>query len=172
MSYQQIRTKWENFILTHENFFCDDIETWKCKFNIFQTYVINYNKIPSSHDTFDNIAKLGNWYFNTNKSHKSIVGVMKNSEVYDIWKNFLENYKELTMSSEERWVFHLDKLIEYININKKLPSKRDANSEIKFKGSWLSDQKKIFKNKTKIMKNKEIYNRFEIFLQDYGMYFK
>lgn len=81
------------------------------------------------------------------------LGVLKND--VDVWKAKLKFVKE------------------YINSEHKRPSKRDKNKKIKQLGMWTSNQRNNYITKTKIMKNKEIYDEWSIFINDdkYKQYF-
>ena len=93
---------------------------------------------------------------------------MKNEEIKKQWEEFNEKYKELFKSNEELWIDNLNKLEEYIIGNRKMPSKRDKDINIKILGSWLSTQKQNYKNNENIMKiNEEIKKQWEQFIEKY-----
>jgi len=46
---------------------------------------------------------------------------MKNSEIYNAWWKFIEEYNEYFKSSEEIWYENLEKLKTYLYENKKKP---------------------------------------------------
>ena len=60
----------------------------------------------------------------------------------------------------------------YIDDNEKTPSEYDKNKEIKQLGYWLSNQKKNYVKKEKIMKDEEIRKLWEEFVENYKEYFK
>lgn len=97
---------------------------------------------------------------------------MKNKELHDIWSEFVKEYKDYFQSNEEIWIEILKKVKEYIDENHKKPSHIDKNTTIKSFGNWLSKQQYNYSLNVKIMKNKEIRNRWKEFLVEYDNYFK
>lgn len=47
--------------------------------------------------------------------------------IYFIWAEFIDNYKEYFQSNEEIWLQNFDKINKYIETNHKLPSKTDIH---------------------------------------------
>ncbi len=91
---------------------------------------------------------------------------MKNKEIRNKWEEFINEYEEFFKSNEEIWEDNLNKVIDYIKENNKLPSKHNKNKEIKSLGIWISSQKANYKNNFQIMKNEEIRNKWEEFIQN------
>ena len=59
----------------------------------------------------------------------------------------------------------------YINKNKKRPSSKSNIPEIKKMGMFISDQLKNIKIRGGWMKDDLIYNKWELFVEDYQKYF-
>ena len=97
---------------------------------------------------------------------------MLNKNIYDEFTLFLKKYHIYFRSNDEAWTYKLEKVKTYINKNNIRPNKRDENKEIKLLGQWLIEQLINYKKKISIMKNKNIYNKFTDFLQQYEKYFK
>jgi hypothetical protein len=76
-------------------------------------------------------------------------------------------YKEYFITNKDIWNNNLENVIQYININDKLPSPTDKTKEINILGQWLTCQKMNYKKKEQIMKNDIIYNKFKDFLETY-----
>ena len=91
---------------------------------------------------------------------------MINKEIRNKWEKFINEYEEFFKSNEEIWQDNLNKVIEYIKKNNKLPSTEDKNKEIKSLGHWLSHQKQNYKNNKEIMKNEDIRKKWEEFIQN------
>jgi hypothetical protein len=67
--------------------------------------------------------RLGNW-INTNKQdYKNKPYCMKeeNKDRREKWKKFTDEFKEYLLTYEEEWDENLNKVIDFINLNKKLP---------------------------------------------------
>jgi len=130
--------------------------------------------LPSFRDKNNDIKVLGKWISHQQTNYKKKVNIMKNDDIYKKWTEFIQKYKEYFLSNEELWSNKLNEVIEYIKTNKKLPSSRHIEKEIMILGKWLYTQKKSVKNKTYIMKNKEIYDKWTNFINDsnYKVYFE
>jgi hypothetical protein len=97
---------------------------------------------------------------------------MKNSEIRTEWEATLEKYKEYLCDADEKWCLTLQKVCEYMDDNKKRPSEKDKNFEIKKLGKWVSHQKQNYAKKTQIMSNPEIRSKWEATLEKYKEYLK
>ena len=98
---------------------------------------------------------------------------MTNNKIYDTWlKIRTVDYKKYYLSHEERWYDNLEKIKNYINVNKKLPSQNDKDPEIKSLGRWICANNSKSKNKKNLVKNSEIYYIWnKIKTNDYKEYF-
>lgn len=83
----------------------------------------------------------------------------------------MEEYQEYFLTNQEIWKNKSEEVKKYIDENKKRPSSKDKNQEIKILGKWLSHQRQNYKNNEKSMKNEEIKNLWEEFLKEYQEYF-
>jgi len=133
-------------------------------------YIDENNKKPSKHDKNNDIKILGLWLSTNKKNYKNDEKIMKNGEIKNLWKDFLEEYKEY-LSKTEIWINKLEEVKKYINENNKRLSKHDKNQEIKILGKWLSHQQQNYKKNEKSMKNEEIKNLWKDFLEKYQEYF-
>ena len=79
---------------------------------------------------------------------------MKDEIIYNKWTNFIndDKYKIYFQSNEKLWYESFNKVIEYINENKKRPSNHNKNIEIEKLAKWISHQQENCRNKKKIMK--------------------
>jgi hypothetical protein len=69
------------------------------------------------------------------------------------------------------WNTNFDKLKEFIDTKKKMPSHGSKNGDEKVIGSWLSHQNKNYKNRTLGMKNDERHDMWCKFIEQYNEYF-
>ena len=72
----------------------------------------------------------------------------------------------------EQWFLTHEKVCEYIDDEKKAPSQKDKNPEIKKLGKWVSHQKENYAKNRYIMKNPEIRTKWEETLEKYKKYLK
>ena len=109
------------------------------------------------------------------KNYKNKLSIMKYSEIYDIWTKFItsKKYSHYFQTPIEKWHSHFNKLKEYIDLNKKMPVQRSTNINIVKIANWLADQKKNYKKRIYIMKNKNIYDNWTEFITspNYILYF-
>jgi hypothetical protein len=132
-------------------------------------YILNNDKLPTNCNKDIKISALRHWFSTQKDSYKSREYIMKNDIIYNKFKDFIEMYKEYLLSNEEIWDNNLKKVINYINENKKIPSRSE---DIKI-SNWIRTQNGNFKKRFKIMKNEEIYNKWTNFINDdkYKEYF-
>jgi hypothetical protein len=149
--------KYKDFLLTNE-------EKWINNLNKLKNYINNNKKLPIQSGI--NINKEGEFLSTQQINYKNKEKIMKNNEIYNKWSEFINDYNEYFLSKENIWINKLEKIKEYININKNIPSYGNKNKDIKQLGTWLSQQKINYKNKTDIMKNEEIYNKWTEFIND------
>jgi len=98
--------------------------------------------------------------------------LMKNSEIYNKWIEFINNnkYKQYIINSKELWIKRLEEVKKYIDENNKSPSSTSKDKNIKQIGIWIGTQKAnydidITKCKEGI-KDEEIYNKWTEFITD------
>jgi len=65
----------------------------------------------------------------------------------------------------------LNEVKKYIDKHNKRPSESSKEQNIKKLGKWISHQQENYKNKSQIMKNKEIRKKWEKFVEEYEKYF-
>ena len=96
---------------------------------------------------------------------------MKDIEIRKLWEEFTKKYKEYFQSNNEFWLNNLKLIEDYMIINKKRPSTRDKNVDIKKLCIWISNQQTNYKKNEKIMKDIEIRKLWEEFTEKYQKYF-
>ena len=145
-------------------------EIWDNIFNEVIKYIDKDKKLPLQKNKNKKIKYLGIWLSHQKKNYKNIECIMKNDIIYNKFTIFLKTYNKYFISHEELWYNNLEKLITFIENNKKIPSVIDKNKEIKSLGMWIITQKIKYKLKKEIMKNTIIYNKFTEFKEKYKKY--
>jgi hypothetical protein len=170
MSNQEIYNKWTEFINDPQYFtyLLSNIEVWEDKFNEVKIYINKYKTRPSSCDENSNIKKLALWLNSQQGNYKQKKDIMSNEKIYDKWTDFINDpqYLQYFLSNEEVWEAKLNEVKEYIDQNKKRPSYHDKDNKIKKLGMWICNQQINYQNKTQIMSNPEIYNKWTNFIND------
>jgi len=163
-----MKEKYKKYFLSNEDEWLNNIDNLK-------KYIDKNNKTPSQNDKIDEIKKLSNWMHCQITIYKNKKNIMKNSEIYNKWTEFItsEKYKKYFFSNEDEWLNNLDNLKKYIDNNNKTPSQIAKNKDHSNIGQWLSRQKINYKSKEQIMKDSEIYNKWSDFItsEKYKKYF-
>jgi len=164
MSDDKMRKKWDLFVgrnikylRSEETIKNDKIE--KCK-----EYINKHNKIPSAHDKEPEIKSLGIWISKVRNNET----LLNKSE----YKEFFDEYSDYFLTPEEKWNKNFELLKEYVNEHEKFPSGANKDDSIRYLGKWAGTQKRIFKTKTQIMANENIYDTWRIFFEDNSKLFE
>ena len=93
---------------------------------------------------------------------------MKDENINKLWIEFINDskYKEYFLSQYDSFVFNLNNLKSYININKKRPSDHNKDKDIKSMGCWIQNCQKNYYKKDKNMKDENIYKLWTEFIND------
>lgn len=94
--------------------------------------------------------------------------MLKYENILKIWQQFNNEYKKYLLTNEETWYDNLNKLKSYIDENKKRPPCHSKNKDIEFLSSFIMTQRKNYKAKTQIMSDKNIYDEWTKFEDDYS----
>jgi superfamily II DNA or RNA helicase len=168
MKDEEIYNEWIQFM---NEYLKSNEEIWYDNLNKVKKYIDENKKKPSQIDKNKQIKLLALWLNTQQKNYKKKEQIMKNEEIYNEWKQFMNEYQEYFLSNKEIWYDNLNKVKEYIDNNKKRPSKHDKDKEIKQLGCWIGTQQPNYKKKEHNMNNKEIYNDWTQFINEYQEYF-
>jgi len=86
---------------------------------------------------------------------------------YHLLDNYLIGVKRVLS-----WKQKFDLMIEYINKNKRAPSRYDNDLNVKNLGQFFNNQTFSYKKKMKMMKHKDFYNIWTKFMNDYPQCFE
>ena len=145
--------------------------SWEEKLKLVKSYIETNDKLPSSTDKNKDIKQLGCWISHQKKNYNKQEQIMKEENIRNKWKDFMNTYSHLFMSNEEIWNDTLEKVKSYIETNDKLPSEKNKNKDIKQLGCWISHQKKNYRKKEYIMKEENIRNKWKDFINTYSYLF-
>ena len=95
---------WKIFMGKYSQYVMNDDETWNYKFALLKKFIYDNKKRPSNKSKNKLEKDLGIWLTNTNGSYKTKEKGMKNEERYNLWRSFLEEYKEYFDNSETQSV--------------------------------------------------------------------
>ena len=95
MKDEEIKKQLEEFIEKYNEYFKSDIEKWKENLNKLEEYIIVNDKLPSTIDKDKNVKQLGRWIAYQKTHYKNNTNIMKDEEIRNQLKEFIEKYKEL-----------------------------------------------------------------------------
>jgi len=167
MKEENIRIIWENFNNTYSHLFMSNDERWNDTLEKVRLYIETNNKLPSTINKNKDIKQLGIWISTQKKNYSKQEYIMKEENIRIIWEDFNNTYSHLFMSNDERWNDTLEKVRLYIETNNKLPSQHNKNKDIKQLGMWISHQKNNYSKQENIMKEENIRNKWEDFINTY-----
>ena len=165
MGNEDIRTIWEDFIEKNPEIFKSAEEVWFENKEKVEVYIKENNKLPSKTDKDDGISILGSWVSWQKQNYKNKEHTIINDKVNDTirkeWGDFVEKYPEVFIVGDEKWNYNKNNVEEYIHTYNKLPPMR-----VKL-GSWVSSQKKNYKNKEQRMSIEENRKEWDEFTAKY-----
>ena len=160
-----IRKEFEEFIEKYKELFYTDEEKWMNNLKLIEEYINENNILPSKND--NKLKNICQWLTRQKRNYKNNNENMKNIIIRKEFEEFIEKYKELFYTDEEKWMNNLKLIEEYINENKKTPSSTNKEINIRRLGCWLMHQKQNYKNNKQIMKNPLIIKEFKDFTEKY-----
>ena len=150
-------------------------ENWFEKLEKVKRYMDENGRRPTQHNKDMSVRQLGGWIRTQTMNFNKKLCIMKDKNIRNVWYEFIndDKYQEYFISTEEEWYTNLEKVKEYIDTYNKRPTKDNKDIIIKQLGNWVCAQKKNFNEKSKIMKNKDIYNIWYEFINNdkYQKYF-
>jgi superfamily II DNA or RNA helicase len=167
MKVQVIYNKWLTFINEYKEYLLNYEVKWYNNFNKLIKFINENNRLPSKNN--DEKHLIG-WLSSQKYNYKLKKESMSNINIYEEWSKFINEYKGYLLNNEEKWYNNLNKVKKFIDKNTKTPSGISKNRDEQLLGKWLTAQKKNYKSKIHIMKNKYIYDEYTLFTDDYKKY--
>jgi superfamily II DNA or RNA helicase len=173
MNNENFYNKWYTFITLsdYNKYFQSNFELWENKFIELKTFIDKNNKIPSSKSKIESEKILGKWLSHQQQNYKNKKQIMENDLIRLKWKKFTKEYNKYFLNYIEIFNINLQKIINFINENNKIPSEYDKNDNIAILGRWIGTQKNKYKYNKAIMKEPEIRTKWEEFITEYQDYF-
>jgi hypothetical protein len=148
-----------------------DQELWFQNFEALKMFINDNKRRPSPYSKTQEEKQIGQWLSSQVTNYKKKFKGMKYESRYNIWTQFLEEYKEYFVSDEEVWFERFETCKMFMCANKRRPSPYSKINEEKQMGSWLHHQIHNYKTKTGGMKDESRYNLWTQFLEDHKEYF-
>ncbi len=161
------KKEWEQFSNAHEKMLKIKDELWNDNLKLLQEFIDTCKRRP--YQTLQSEKMLGKWLSEQLTNYKEKKDGMKHNDRRLIWKEFVEKNKEYLKSDDEQWFDSLQKVKEFIIVNKRRPNKRTETE--KTLGYWLGSQIKTYKTKSHGFKDPIRCKQWEEFLEEYKEYF-
>ena len=171
MTNNDIRNKWEKFIDEYKEYFMSTYDEWNTTLEKTKQYINDNKKRPLQTDENKKLSKLGRWLSHQQHNYMRNINNMKDDNIKNKWKEFIDEYKIYFTSSEELWDNNLEKVKKYIDDNKKRPTETNKNKDISSLGSWIQNQQINYNKKIRSMKDDTIKKKWEEFIKNYDIYF-
>jgi hypothetical protein len=154
----------------------NNIEIWCNRLDELKKYMDEHKKRPSSESKNKDEKKLGQWLLNQTQKSQKRKDIMKTNEIYNKWNEFINDDKYREYFISKNWYNRFDELKKYMDENNKRPSYSSSKNKDERKlGQWLQKQIIYSQNRRSsyIMKNDDIYNKWNQFINDdkYSRYF-
>jgi hypothetical protein len=165
-----IYNSWIDFINNdmYKEYFLDNKTVWFNSLELVKSYIDMNTKRPSKRDKDKNIKQLGYWIHNQQTNYKTKEKIMKDDIIYKAWTDFIndEKYKEYFIDNNTIWFNFLELVKSYIDKNKKRPSNKYKDQDVKQLGTWICTQQNNYKTIKDIMKDDMIYKAWTDFIND------
>lgn len=148
---KKIYNTWTNFINDpkYSQYINKNLkQIWINKLENVKIYIDENSKTPSKHDKDKKTKQLAYWISDQKKKYDKNMTkckyIMKDKNIYNLWTEFINNdiYSQyVNVDTQELWFEKLEEIINYINLNNKLPTYNNKNISIKQLGTWLHTQK-------------------------------
>ena len=150
----------------YKQYFISAEEIWKKNLENVKRFIDTNNQRPSSTSNNSEEKQLGCWISSQKTHYQNNERIMRNDEMRKMWEKFVtdDNYKQYFRSAEEIWKNKLQEVKEFIDTNHKLPNHHSKNSEEKILGWWIRTQLINYKNNKEIMRNDEIREMWNEFV--------
>jgi len=164
MSNEEIKEIWNDFTNEYNKYFLVGNELWFKRLNDLKNYFNEYGKRPPAHSKDKNIESLSSFIFTQNKNYEKRTQIMANSQIYDEWTKFNEEYSDILMKEDEKWLYYLNQTKNFIIKNNRRPNKRSNDKNEKQIGEWIGKQLVNFNGDKGLLKKypliKEEFKRF------------
>jgi len=172
METEERQQIWDEFVEKYKEYFIDNDEVWNTKFEEVKKFMDDNKKRPSSTSKNKDEKTLACWLDNQRKNYKNKNNSMETEERQQIWKEFVEKYKEYFIDNDEVWNTKLEELKKFMDEYKKRPSSKSKNKDEKVLDSWIGCQLKNYKNQNNSMETEERQQIWDEFVEKYKEYFK
>jgi superfamily II DNA or RNA helicase len=165
-----IRNIWNEFINNdnYKKYFITKKNIWYDKFDKLKKHLNEYHIKPTKNSN----KLLYTWLKNQIHSYKAQIGRMKDTEIFDLWSEFInnDNYKKYFITPNDAWKIKLNELKNYLDSKHIRPR---SNGDNKILCTWTTKQICNYKTQKEIMSDTSIYDIWTAFINNdnYKKYF-
>jgi superfamily II DNA or RNA helicase len=161
-----LKNKHYNLLLTTE-------DKWYDNYNLLIDNFLIHNKKPLFKGSQTNESHLAQWI----RSQFNNIRLNKDSMLYPerrkLWDELIIKYKKLLITQDEECINNINKLMNFIDINNRKPSKHCKNNEDELKlGRFIGSIKKNYKTNKGSIFNNTVKPIFELLKKNYNKYIK
>ena len=177
MSDQSIYNKWTDFINNskYSNYFIDNNTKWEQYLSELKTFIDDKHHRPNQISKIPSEKRIGQWLSTQLKNHKKKCYIISDQSIYDKWTDFITDpkYSDYFINNKTKWQQNLSELKTFIDDKEDRPNNRSKISSEKRIAMWMSTQITNYKNKSTIMSDQSIYDKWTEFITDpkYSDYF-
>lgn len=163
MKDDEIRKIFDYFLNEYADLFLSKEEYWKNQLNNIEKFILDKKRKPKS--TIKEEKGLAVWFSEQQTNYNREEGLMKNEEIKNIFKEFMEKHKIIRY--DELWFFRLNQVKDFIKENGRKPKPYKRVGLENTLGAWISTQTKNYKTNKYAMKIPENRKEWEIFCKEY-----
>ena len=162
MKLSEIRDIWQSFMVEYKELFNDSISIWTNHLSTLELFINTYQKLPSqsskkiesSDDDSEeeneenenemNEFKLAKWIVRNNEQFNNKTKCMTNEDIRNFWTEFKNKYSNLFYAKTDEWLSKMNKVIEFIKKNNRLPVETKEKVDEYNLRIWFKTQQKIY----------------------------
>ena len=138
------REKWEEFMHNY-GYLLTLEDKWNNAFQEVTAFIDKNKKRPNKNSKNKSEKEMAGW-LSSNIANYNNKTMEKYPERMKLFSEFLEVYNDYLLSGEDLWYRRFEELKEFLDCNKKTPSNKSNDKNEKLLNSWLTDQKRNYKN--------------------------
>jgi hypothetical protein len=170
-TYDKIRRSlWDDLNEKYKYYMFDINDVWNNNYEDLMQYIEINKKKPNNNakDIFE--KRLAKWADTQKQNYIKNINSMKDNIKHQKWEILNIKYKKYMCGVDELWHATYDELIQYLDINKKKPSRVSKNIFEKRLGCWMNNQKNNYMqniNSMKDIKKRGLWGEFNEKYEEY-----
>lgn len=155
MRIEERRQIWDELVKKYSEIIMDNDEKWARMYHQVCVYIDEHQKGPNIKSNDPKTKMIAKWMYHQNYNYKKCTSSMRIEERRQIWKEFVEKYKDIITNVDERWIEMYEKVKGYIDEHQERPCQSSKDIEIKNMAMWLNHQQVNYKKGNSSMSTEE-----------------